>query len=165
MRMKPSISILAGCVALVWPCLALPCTMTTGAIEVGSQFQVSVTDRGRPVSGLRVVLSPAVFPPDNKDAGKIYSTTDSAGIAQFADLSPGSLYVSAQYDGGESPDLVIDISPSSHSGTTVDMTWPSRTPMMVRSASGVLRSHGFYPYFGSKSIFTRAHRRFFGACR
>lgn len=145
MRVKLSISILAGCAALVWPSLALPCTRTTGAIEVGSQFQVSVTDRGHPVSGLRVVLSPAVFPEDDKDAGKIYSTTDSEGIAQFSNLSPGSLYVTAQYDGGEFPISAVDISPSSHLGTTVAMTWPSRLPMMVRSARGVLRSRGFYP--------------------
>lgn len=145
MRMKSSISLLAGCVALVWPFPALPCTIVVSPIEVGSQFQVSVTDRGRPVRGLRVVLSPAVFPQDDKDAGKIYSTTNSEGIAQFSDLSPGSLYVSAQYDGGESFGVVIDISPSSHLGTTVAMTWPSRSPMMVRSASGIIRNPGFYP--------------------
>ncbi len=145
MRMKLSILIIAGCVASVWPCVAIACTMTVSPIEVGTQFQVSVTDRGRPVSGLRVVLSPAVFPPDNPDAGKIYSTTDSEGIAHFSDLSPGSLYVSAQYDGGESLGLVIDISPGTHIGATVQMSWPSRTPIVVRTASGILRTNSFYP--------------------
>lgn len=153
MRMKPSLTILAECVALFLPCVARPCARSLALpIEVGNQFQVSVADRGRPVSGLRVVLSPAVFPPDNKDAGKIYSTTDSAGIAQFSDLSPGSLYVTAQYDGDEFPSLAVDISPSGHAGTTVEMTWPSRTPFLVRSASGILRNQGFYPSLDQNPI-------------
>ena len=144
MRNKLGGLCVASCLALILPCSIQACVIVPEVVDVGSQFRVSVTDRGRPVKGLRLILSTASSP--NSPSKTVMDTfTDANGYARFSNLNPGSLWLSADHDVGIGDAVIVDVSPSGPSGVTVPLRWPSRAPLVVRSVSGVLRTSDYYP--------------------
>src|SRR5216683_5464191 len=62
------------------PCIAHACSILYTNVQVGTRFRVRVTDRGRPVKSLRVVLSSSESS-KTKRVVTIYSVTDADGFA------------------------------------------------------------------------------------
>jgi hypothetical protein len=130
-------TIVASCVALFLPCIVRACTIVYPTVEVGREYRVRVTDRGRPVGGLRVLLG--------SGGGQIQAISDVNGYARFDGLFPGSLVVSTQYDGDMADAVEVHVSSTGPADATVELTWPSRTPLSVRSVRGILRGPDYYP--------------------
>jgi Carboxypeptidase regulatory-like domain len=142
-------SIAATCailIAFLHPGIAAGCTIVYPTVHVGRAFGVKVTDRGRPVAALRLVLRP--FPsgsPDSGDRGVSYSLTDAEGYARFTDLAPGSYFLSPEHDGEMGDGSFVDVTPNGAIDLTVRLRWPEATPLLVRSLSGTLRTPDYYP--------------------
>jgi carboxypeptidase family protein len=133
-------------IALLHPVIAAGCTIVYPTVHVGRAFGVRVTDRGRLVSALRLVLRP--FPSgsaDSGDRGVSYSLTDAEGYARFADLAPGSYLLSPEYDGEMRDGSFVDVAPNGAVDVTVQLRWPDATPLLVRSPRGTLRTPDYYP--------------------
>jgi hypothetical protein len=131
-------------VALLSPLIARACTIIYPAVHVGTGFRVRVMDRGRPVHSLKLVLN------QHDSAGSrkrepVYSLTDVDGYARFANLNPGSFFLTADHDSGVMDGLVVDVRPSGATNVTVSLNWPNVTPLQVRSVSGTLRGPEYYP--------------------
>jgi hypothetical protein len=73
------------------------CTVVYPDVTTGPNFQVRVTDRGRPVKGLRL-----------KVAGQ-QVVTDKDGIASFRNTRTGSYVVSADHDDGVSDAVNLEV--------------------------------------------------------
>jgi hypothetical protein len=147
MQNRRAISIDAGCAILMVlfsPWIARACTIVPDTVEVGREFQVRVTDRDRPVIGLRLVLS-TVTSPGSQPKVAIESFTNSGGYAHFSNLNPGSFWLSPDHDGGMGGTVVVYVSPSGPANKTLFLGWPSRAPLTVRSASGIIRWPDYYP--------------------
>lgn len=138
MQKATRILILSCWGALFSPFVVNACVIFHKTVEVGRQFRVRVMDRGRPVSGLLVSFG--------SGGGTIDEVTDADGYAQFEGLFPGSFFVTTQYGGDDSTDRVnVHVSDSAPADAVVQMAWPGRTPLTVRSASGTMRGPNFYP--------------------
>jgi len=131
-------------VALLLPCLAHACTIVYPTAHVGRAFRVRVTDRSRPVKGLRLVLGPGESHTLQR-IGTIYSLTDADGYAGFSNLTPGSFFLTSDHDGGVADGAIIEVSPGGPSDVTVTLEWPSHAPLSVRSVRGTLRGPNYYP--------------------
>lgn len=140
MRNRFAILVAAICLAAFLPAIASACSVFYPTVEVGKAFRVKVTDRGRPIKGLRLVLKP----PD-LGGGPISSVTDSDGYASFDDLFPGSLTLTAEYDGEWGDTIFIHITSDGPANETVSLTWPARNPIKVRAARGLIRGPEYYP--------------------
>jgi hypothetical protein len=125
-------------------CITRACTIVPDTIEVGSKFQVRVTDRGRAVKGLRLVLS-TVSSTGAQPKVVIDSFTNVEGYAQFLNLNSGSFWLSPDHDGGDADAILVYVSTSGPEDKTLFLGWPSRAPLTVRSASGILRGPDYYP--------------------
>ena len=105
--------------------LAGACTITYPSVRVGPSFHIRVSDRGRPVQGLRSKLvrydSHASEKLDTIDA-----ITDDRGQAHFNEVLPGSFALSADHDGGIADGLNVEVARDG--------------PYQL-----VVRSPGFYP--------------------
>jgi hypothetical protein len=124
-------------VATILSVLAGACTISYPTVRVGSSFLVRVTDRGRPVQGLRLKLVR-----DDASMSEMHitgATTDDHGLAQFRDLLPGSLTLSAEHDGGIADAVNVEVAPDGQTGVTVPLRWPSEKLVSVRTVSGTLR--------------------------
>ncbi len=123
--------------------IARACSVFPGTVEVGSKFQVKVNDRGRPVKGLRMVLS------TDSSTGEehkvvVDSLTDADGIAHFLNLGAGSYWLAADHDGGVGDAVAVNVSPHGPANKTFSISWPSATPVTVRSAAGIVRGPDYY---------------------
>jgi len=139
-RSLPIVVISAALMAFLCPVVAPGCVVFNHSEHVGSAFRVRVSDRGRPVPALRLELVPSS--PDSPNSRQIdarYATTDADGYARFADLPPGSYLLSANSEGDYGYGVSVDVSPNRAPNSTVRLTWPTDTPLSVRSASGTLR--------------------------
>jgi len=140
--MKNRFAILAAatCLGAFLPALVSACSVFYPTVEVGKAFRVKVTDHGRPINGLRLVLGP----PD-LGGGPISSVTDSDGYASFHDLFPGSLTLTAEYDGDWRDTVFVHISSDGPTNAIVPLRWPARNPIKVREATGLIRGPEYYP--------------------
>jgi len=146
MKNRRAISIVVGwamLVVLLSAGIARACSVFPGTVEVGSKFQVKVTDRGHPVKGLRMVLSTES---STGEEHKVVteSFTDADGIAHFSNLSAGSFWLSADHDGGVGDAVVVNVSPKGPANKTFSIGWPSAAPVIVRSAAGIVRGPDYY---------------------
>ncbi|MFZ0978036.1 MAG: carboxypeptidase-like regulatory domain-containing protein [Candidatus Acidiferrales bacterium] len=103
-----------------------------------------MTDRGRPVKGLRLVLGPDESHTLQR-IGTIYALTDADGYARFSNLTPGSFLLTSDHDGGVADGTIIEVSPGGPPDVTVTLGWPSHAPLSVRSVRGTLRGPDYYP--------------------
>jgi len=103
-----------------------------------------VTDRGLPIVGLTVSLG--------SGGGTIDEVTDAQGYAQFSDLFPGSLRLTTQYGGDWTDFVFVDVSDSGPQNALVQLSWPGRKPIAVRTVQGILRGPNYYPTLEQKSI-------------
>lgn len=127
------------------PYIANACSILYSNVQVGTRFRVRVTDRGRPVKALRVVLSSSEST-KTKHVVTIYSVTDADGFAGFSDVAPGQFFLSAEHDLSTFPDGTgIEVKPNGPENVTVRLKWPSATPVSVRSVSGIMRGPDYYP--------------------
>jgi hypothetical protein len=127
------------------PCIAQACSIVYSNVKVGTRFRVKVTDRGRPVKALRLVLSSSESL-KTKRVVTIYSVTDADGFAGFSNLSPGQFFLSAEHDLSSFPDGTgIEVTPNGPVNVTVRLKWPSAPPVSVRSVGGVMRGPDYYP--------------------
>jgi hypothetical protein len=140
MRNKCLIRIAVICLATFLPAVVSACSVVYPTVEVGKAFRVKVTDRGRPIKGLRLVVGPS-----DVGGGQISSVTDSDGYASFDNLFPGNLTRTAEYDGGWGNTVFLHISSDGPANATVFLTWPARSPIMVRTPSGLIRGPQYYP--------------------
>jgi len=120
------------------------CVIVPETFSAGSEFKVRVTDWGRPVKGLRMVLS-AQSSAETKTRVVKALLTDADGYAHFSRLSVGSFWLSADHDGGFGEAVVVDVSLNGPANATIYLSWPHPTPLSVRSASGMLRDQNYYP--------------------
>lgn len=137
MQNKGIISIIASCITLISPQFVRACTIVYPTIEVGRSFRVRVTDRGSPIGGMTVLLG--------SGGGQIQSITGADGYASFEGLFPGSLLVTTRYDGDMADAVQVEVSDKGPLNATVELAWPNRTPLAVRSVSGILRGPDFFP--------------------
>jgi hypothetical protein len=147
MQNKLAISVVAIWVilaVLTSPFFAHACTIIPQSVEVGSEFRVRVMNQGRPVKGLRLVLSKNNSTLTNR-IEKIGSFTDTEGYAYFSNLNPGSFWLAPDRDAGVGDALVVDVSPGNPKSATIPLDWPSRAPLTVGSAGGVIRAPNYYP--------------------
>lgn len=140
MRNRFVILVATMCLAIFLPVISSACSLFYPTVEVGRTFRVKVTDRGRPIKGLRLVLGP-----QDLGGGPISSVTDSDGYASFHDLFPGSLTLTAEYDGDWRDTVFLHISSDGPANATVSLSWPARNPIKVHAASGFIRGPEFYP--------------------
>jgi hypothetical protein len=106
-------------------------------IHVGPNFRVAVDDhRGRPVRGLVIRVE--------SGAAVEKEITDENGVVLFRDLSPGLYSLKAEQDAGGWSAKVLEVH-SDRSGSTVPMTWPSVTPLRIRSLKGILHVPNYVP--------------------
>ena len=117
------LQLILAALAFVGPCNA--CTIFAQTISVGSDFQIRVLDRGRPVEGLRFVV------------GGVRAVTNRDGIAAFRHIAPGSYSVHAPLDSGVARDFVLEIKHEAPGNVIVPFEWPT-SPVVVRSLSGRL---------------------------
>jgi hypothetical protein len=147
MRNTRNISFAVGflvLVALSSPLIASACTIIYPTATAGTGFRVRVMDRGRPVHSLKLVLNRH----DSSGSRKrepVYSLTDVDGYARFANLDPGSYFLTADHDSGVMDGLIVDVRPSGATNVTVSLNWPNAAPLQVRSVSGTLRGPDYYP--------------------
>jgi hypothetical protein len=120
------------------------CVIVPETFGAGREFQVRVTDWGRPVKGLRMVLSTQSSARTKTKVVKA-SLTDAEGYAHFSHLSVGSFWLSADHDGGIGEAVVVYVSPNGPANATLYLSWPHPAPLSVRSASGMLRDQDYYP--------------------
>lgn len=125
-------------VATILPIIAGACTVAYPTVNVGPSFIVKVSDRGRPVQGLRLNLvrydsrAPETL-------GTIEVITDDRGQARFNGVLPGSFSLSADHDGGIADGVNIEVARDGPSDVIVPLRWPSQNPVRVRTVSGELR--------------------------
>jgi hypothetical protein len=147
MQNRCAISVSAGLATLVVifsACIGRACTIVPETVEVGTEFQVKVTDRGRPVTGLRLVLSSSGWPGTQTKVVTV-SFTNSDGYAHFSNLNMGSFWLASDHDAGIGDAVVVNVSPNGPANKILLLRWPSREPLTVRSASGILRGPDYYP--------------------
>jgi hypothetical protein len=102
-----------------------------------------VTNRGRRVSGLRLVLKPDS--PTSGNRGVSYALTDAKGYARFDDLAPGSYLLTPELDAGVPAGIIVDVTPEGAVEPTLRLKWPNTAPLLARSVSGTLRDPDYYP--------------------
>jgi hypothetical protein len=78
----------------------------------------------------------------------VAATTNAEGIARFDGVPPGFYLVFADHDVGIGGGVSVQVTEKSPTIVTVPMSWPARTPIRVRTASGTLHNLGSLP--GSK---------------
>src|SRR5271156_6708570 len=142
MQSSRRISAVITCAVIVLslsPILSNGCTIVFKTVRVGKAFRARVSDRGRPVSGLRLVLTPGSGPPSPDAGGVVYSRTDKHGYAEFTNLATGSYFLAPDHDGEYSDGLQVLVSPDGALDGTVQLTWPILPPLRVRSVGGTLR--------------------------
>jgi hypothetical protein len=138
--------VLAALAGFLFPVLVDGCSIVYKSVRVGKTFRARVLDRGRPVSGLRLVLTPrSPSAPTTDDARNIYSRTDARGYASFSDLNPGAYFLTSDHDGEMPNGVIVDVSSEAGNPRTIQLTWPNYAPLGVRSASGTLRLAENYP--------------------
>jgi hypothetical protein len=138
--------IFAVLIAVLCPVIAPGCVVVSHSEHVGTAFRVRVWDRGRPVPALQLELAPSSpDSPNPRQIDALYSTTDADGYARFAGLPAGSYLLSAKNEGEFGYGEFIDVSPNRAPNSIVRLTWPTDTPLSVRSASGTLRVSQYYP--------------------
>jgi hypothetical protein len=135
---------LAIFIALFSPLVSHACSVFYPSVQVGKAFRVRVTDRGRPVPALRLVLDQDDSPQLGQN-NAIISLTDEGGYAQFSGLSPGSYLLRPDHDGHWSNAVVIIVSGSGPTNVTVKLTWPGGKVLTAQSLNGTLRGPDFYP--------------------
>ena len=129
---------LAPLVATILSGLAGACTLVYPTVRAGPNFLVTITDRGRPVQGLRLQL----VKDDARTSTRpdvIEAISDDRGLAQFNHVLPGSFFLSAAYDGGIADGVTVKVSSDGPGGVMVPLKWPSEKPVRVRTVSGTLR--------------------------
>jgi hypothetical protein len=129
---------------LLAPCMAHACSVAYRTVEVGPDFRVRVTDRGRPVKGLRLVVGvDSTSTPQHPR--NLYAVTDSDGYVRFSNHSPGSFIITTDKDDALADAAVVKVSPGGPRDVTVSLRWPSVDPIAVRSVTGTMRGPDFYP--------------------
>jgi hypothetical protein len=126
------------------PCMAHACSVVYRTVEVGPYFRVRVTDRGRPVKGLRLVVGVDSTSTPQRPRNN-YAVTDSDGYVRFSNHSPGSFIITTDKDDALADAAVVKVSPGGPRDVTVSLSWPSSEPITVRSVSGTMRGPDFYP--------------------
>ena len=126
------------------PCMAHACSVFYRTVQVGPNFRVRVTDRGRPVKGLRLIVG--VDPKSTRQHPRnTYALTDSDGYVRFSNHSAGSFLIATDKDYLLADAAVVEVSPGGPPDVTVSMRWPWMEPIVVRSVSGTMRGPDFYP--------------------
>jgi len=82
---------------------------------------------------------------DSQSASTVYSFTDADGYGSFSQLNPGSFLLTSDHDGGVADAVVVEVSQKGPVNETVQLRWPSQTPVPVRSANGIVRGPGYDP--------------------
>jgi hypothetical protein len=118
-------------VALAVECGA--CAVFNPTVQVGPNFRVKVTDRSRPIKGLRLEIG-------NKQA-----ITDKDGFAVFRDMLTGLYSVRADRDGGMLNGVNVDIKRDGPADVAVPLKWPATAPILVRSLKGTIHSPAYLP--------------------
>lgn len=139
MRVFIQSALALGLCSLAPHCLACVC-MTLGEqiVHVGPSFRIRVDDnRGRPVQGLSLEVQSSV--------GKSKAVTDEDGFASFREPSPGIYSLRAEQDVGSCLGKVLEVQSDASSGIAVPMTWPTVTPVTVRSLKGTLHIPNYVP--------------------
>jgi hypothetical protein len=126
------------------PCVVHACFISYRTAQAGTTFRVRVTDRGRPVSTLRLVLNSSALS-GKPGSESIYSLTDKDGLATFSNVILGSFMLIPEYDVGIADGVVVEVSANGPTNVTVPLRWPSRTPVSVESISGIVRGPDYYP--------------------
>ena len=113
-----------------------PCTFFYPTVSVGSDFRVKVEDRGRPVKGLRLVLTPS---------GNLSARTGPDGIASFQAIPPGNYGLKAPVDMNLPSTISLNVSANRTAGEVVPFKWPSLASIPVRALRGTIRGPIFNP--------------------
>jgi hypothetical protein len=127
------------------PVIAIGCSVVYPTVHVWKTFRVRVMDHGHPVRTLRLVLKPNHSDSNSVDRAVSYSITDAKGYARFADLAPGSYFLSPEHGTEITEGAFVDVSPNGVVDRIVQLKWPNATPVPVRSMSGTLRLPDYYP--------------------
>jgi hypothetical protein len=98
-----------------------------------------VTDRGRPVEALQLVLR------QFDGVVVIYSITDADGYADFSNLKVGRFFLTSDHDGGVPDSVNVEVLRNGPGNVTVQLRWPDTTPLAVRSVGGMVRGPDYYP--------------------
>jgi Carboxypeptidase regulatory-like domain len=119
------------------------CSVAYSAVEVGKEFQVQVTNHGKPIRNLQLAVT------SNKSATKvaatIYAKTDVNGYAHFSNLATGSYFLKPVSDTNWIDGLALEVTTKKSAAETVSLAWPGTEIVQVRSASGTMRGPDFYP--------------------
>lgn len=138
---------IAVLLALLWgSAAAIACTILFPTVHVGPTFRVLVTDRGRPVKGLRIQLTTG----DDKSLtvqAAYEAVTDQKGSAVFNQIAPGRYFLAADHDAGIGDGFSVEVStrdpigvsPGDPADGVLHIKWPSKVPFQVRELKGTLR--------------------------
>jgi hypothetical protein len=143
-RGKVSFALIQASAELFLPVAAGACTLIYPTLQAGPSFRVKVTDRGRPVEGLRLQLADSDFF-DFEHQRTRHSVTDADGFAHFTNVSPDEYFLSADVDGSIGDGATVMVKPNGPSGVTVPLKWPNQEPLSVRSVRGTLSVPNYEP--------------------
>jgi hypothetical protein len=102
------------------------CSVFLRTITTGPDFLVTMTDRGRPINGLRLRVAGA------------QATTDKDGVAAFHHIAQGQYVVSADHDDGVPDAVNLEVKTNGPRSVNVHLKWPAVPPIEVRSVTGAL---------------------------
>lgn len=136
---------LAVFATLLFPLVAHTCSIVHRTVRVGREFRVRAVDHGRPVEAFRVVIFRANNPSTSAEGHAIYALTDKHGYARFANLEPGSFFLTVDHDAGVPDGVNLDVTSEIASDMTVTLQWPSKSPLTVQSVRGAVLTPDFYP--------------------
>ena len=136
---KTWIAILATLTSLILSCSSADaCTYSSFPQELGRDFVVEVTDRGRPVAGLQIELS--TNPSGDRDSRTVkVVATDANGLAAFGGVKPGGYFVGTKQPAfRQNVEIKVVKKPKPGNSPKVYFDWPGRQALSARTVSGVL---------------------------
>jgi hypothetical protein len=129
----------------VGPCVVHACARVMMIKDVGTQFQVTATDRGEPAVGVEYVLRRG---DDQCRGGEVLAkaTTDRGGKAEFGPVSAGpATLCTVDLQGHEWSEWSVNVRAIFSSHTNIETQAAGWNPIPVRAAAGVIRVANYSP--------------------
>ena len=117
---------------------AVACTYSSFPQELGRDFSIEVSDRGRPVAGLQIELS--TNPSEDREIRSVkVVTTDASGVATFSGVKPGNYFVGIKQAAfRQNTEIRVLKSAKPGNSEMVHFDWPGRQVLSTKAVSGVL---------------------------
>ena len=156
--------ILAGWVAMAGavpalPVSALACSRGFPTYEVTNDFTVSVTNHGKPLSGVEVKVRREVKKPSFHFENAFWDTTDANGDVSVRGLAAGRYFITVMHAGVESEqagELEVG-SKSSSARSRLTLEWPAHTVFPIQNLAGVVAvDRGLLPLPGAVMLLVDA---------